>query len=203
MTFRVGLTGGIGCGKSTVAALFAERGVAIVDSDEISHRLTRPGGEAIAAIRAEFGGDYIDAAGALDRARMRQRVFADPVAKKRLESILHPLIRAQTQALSGSAGSAPYVLLVVPLLFETGNYLELVRRTLVVDCAEQTQIARAMTRSKLSEAEVRAIMAQQITRAERLKRADDIIRNDGDMAGLSAQVEEVHQRYLALYAGSD
>ena len=195
MTYRVGLTGGIGCGKSTVSALFAQCGAAIIDSDTLSHQLTQPGGAAIAAIRSAFGDDYIDASGALDRVRMRQRVFSDPAARLRLESILHPLIRAQMLALATAAGPAPYLLLVIPLLFETPGYRELVQRTLVVDCAEATQLARAMRRSGLDEQTVRAIMSTQIARADRLQRADEVIHNDSDLDSLRGQVQQLHQRY--------
>ncbi len=207
MTVSIGLTGGIGSGKSTVAALFRGCGVTVIDSDVISHQLTQPGGGAIAAIRAAFGEDYIDASGALDRPLMRQLAFSDPAAKRRLEGILHPMIRAQMLAQTraantGHTGTSPYLLAVVPLLFEAG-YHQLVQRTLVIDCAEATQVARAMRRSGLGEQEVRAIMAQQIARAERLRRADDIIQNDGDMEALRQQVGLLHQRYLVLAAGSD
>ena len=201
---HIGLTGGIGSGKSTVAALFKECGVTVIDSDEISHQLTQPGGGAITAIRAAFGDSCISANGALDRPHMRQLVFSDPAAKQRLEGILHPLIRAQmlVQA-ETSAAVSPYLLLVIPLLFETGNYLKLVQRTLVVDCAETAQVTRAMRRSGLSGEEVRAIMAQQITRAERLRRADDIIQNDSDLDALRLKVEQLHQHYQTLSAGTD
>ncbi len=202
MTVSIGLTGGIGSGKSTVAALFKECGATVIDSDEISHQLTQPAGAAIAALRAAFGDACIDANGALDRPRMRQRVFADPAARQRLESILHPLIRAQMQAQAEAAATAPYLLLVVPLLFETG-YHKLVQRTLVVDCAETTQVMRTIQRSGLGEQEVRAIMAQQITRAERLRRADDIIQNDADLHALRSIVAQLHRRYLAISARSD
>ncbi len=204
MSFSIGLTGGIGSGKSTVAALFRECGATIIDSDEISHRLTQPGGGAIAAIRAAFGDGYIDADGALDRQKMRQLVFSDPAARRRLEGILHPLIRTQmlVQAKAHAATSA-YSLLVIPLLFETANYLKLVQRTLVVDCAEAAQVARTMQRSGLNEHEVRAIMAQQVSRFERLRRADDIIQNDGAPDALLPKVEQLHRRYLALSSGSN
>lgn len=199
----VGLTGGIGSGKSTVATLFAELGATVIDSDVISHALTQPGGKAIEAIRAAFGKPYIDASGALDRPRMRQLVFSDTAAKQNLEAILHPMIREQmlVQAKAPSH-AAPYSLLVVPLLFEAGNYLQLVQRTLVVDCMEATQITRAMQRSGLSEQEVRAIMAQQIPRAERLQRADDTIHNDAGLNELRQQVIHLHQGYTTLFAES-
>ncbi len=201
--YRVGLTGGIGCGKSTVSALFAQCGAVVIDSDAIAHQLTQAGGAAIAAIRSAFGDDYIDASGALDRARMRQLVFTDPAAKLRLEAILHPLIRTQMLAQAITSSSAPYQLLVIPLLFEIPGYQELVQRTLVVDCAEATQLGRAMRRSGLDEATVRAIMATQISRAERLQRADEVIHNDSDLDHLQRQVKPLHQRYLTLSAGSD
>ncbi len=202
MSYRVGLTGGIGSGKSTVAALFADCGATVIDSDAISHRLTQSGGAAIAAIRAAFGDGYIDTDGALDRAHMRQRVFSDPAAKLQLEAILHPLIRAQMLA-QAEASTAPYLLLVVPLLFETAGYLSLVHRTLVVDCTEALQVVRAMQRGGLDEQTVRAIIATQIPRAERLRRADDVIQNNGSSDDLRRQVEQLHQRYLAISSGSD
>lgn len=200
MSGLVGLTGGIGCGKSTVARLFEELGATVVDTDAISHSLTRPGGEAIPALRAAFGDDYINAEGALDRPRMRQLVFSDPAAKQRLESILHPMIRTHMLA-QAHAATAPYSLLVIPLLFEAGNYLEVVQRALVVDCDEATQVTRTVQRSGLSEAEVRAIMTLQVTREERLRRADDIIRNNDGMDELWQQVVPLHQEYTALFAG--
>lgn len=203
MTIRVGLTGGIGCGKSTVAAMFREFGACVIDSDAISHQLTQPSGAAIEALRAAFGDSYIDASGALDRVRMRHLAFSDTAARQRLEGILHPLIRAQMLEHIRTAGTAPYFLLVVPLLFETPAYHELVQRTLVVDCTEATQIVRTMQRSGMSEQEVRAIIAQQIARTERLRLADDIIGNDAGMDALRPQVARLHLCYLALSTGSD
>ena len=203
MSYRVGLTGGIGSGKSTVAALFKAHGVTVIDSDTISHQLTQSGGAAITAIRAAFGNSYINADGTLDRPRMRHLVFSDAAAKQQLEGIMHPLIRTQMLAQAKTANSAPYVLLVVPLLFEATGYQALVQRAVVVDCAPATQVARAMRRSGLTEQEVRAIMTQQITRAERLKRADDIIQNDADVDTLRLQVERLHRRYLSFSAEND
>lgn len=202
MKLRVGLTGGIGSGKSTVATLFAERGAAIVDTDVISHRLTGAGGEAIPAIAASFGADSLNPDGSMNRSWMRARVFTDPTAKLVLEAILHPLIRNQAKA-EAATSDAPYVMLVVPLLFETSGYRDWLDRALVVDCAEEAQLARATRRSGLDEAAVRAIMAQQMIRKQRLRHADDIIHNDGELADLTAQVAQLHQRYLTLAAGSD
>ncbi len=195
MVYRVGLSGGIGSGKSAVATLFHELGVAVIDSDAISHRLTQTGGAAIGLIQKEFGVEYLGADGALNRARMRGLVFSDAAAKQKLEAILHPLIRAEMLAEAETART-PYVLLVVPLLFEAPGYRELAQRTLVVDCSEEAQVARTMQRSGLTEKEVRAIMAGQISRAERLKLADDVIRNTGSLDELRTQVTNLHRFYL-------
>lgn len=195
MNYRVGLSGGIGSGKSTVAALFHELGIEVIDSDAISHRLTQAGGGAISLIKDEFGEGLLNIEGALDRARMRELVFSDAAAKQRLEAILHPMIRSEMLAQADAARSR-YVLLVVPLLFEAPGYRELVQRALVVDCPEEAQVTRTMQRSGLTEREVRAIMARQIPRAERLKRADDVIRNDGSLEELRAQVTQLHRLYL-------
>lgn len=203
MKLRVGLTGGIGSGKSTVASLFKECGVVVIDSDVISHQITQSGGMAIAAICTTFGEDYIDASGALNRALMRQLIFCDPVAKSKLEAILHPLIRAQMLAQIDSVNAdstcvSPYLLLVVPLLFETKNYQALVQRVLVVDCAETIQVARTMQRSGLDEKTVHTIMASQILRSERLRLADDVIQNEGDLNALRQRVNQLHQFYLTI-----
>ncbi|HZW26588.1 MAG TPA: dephospho-CoA kinase [Gallionella sp.] len=196
MSLVVGLTGGIGSGKSTVARLFVEHGAAIIDTDDIAHSLTRPGGIAIPALRAEFGGRYIGDDGALDRARMRALVFADKTARERLERLLHPMILAQAESELAQAGSAPYAILVVPLLPQAPAFRRLVRRVLVVDCDEPTQIERVVRRSRMTETEVRAIVASQTPRAERLALADDIIRNDGDLGALAAHVAALHRRYM-------
>jgi dephospho-CoA kinase len=196
MTYVVGLTGGIGSGKSAVAHAFAGRGVTVVDTDAISHELTRPGGAAIEAIRRAFGDEYVGADGALDRARMRHRIFTDPGAKLRLESLLHPLIRDEVERrLNTSPG--PYALLVVPLLVEAGGYyLERCQRVLVADCDEALQLARVKTRG-LPEDEIRRIIASQATRSERLARADDVLENNGSLEDLDREVELLHRRYLA------
>jgi dephospho-CoA kinase len=195
--FSVGLTGGIGCGKSTVADLFAALGATIVDTDVIAHALTAPQGAAMPAIVAEFGPDFAQPDGALDRARMRTLVFSDATARARLEAILHPRIRAATEA-AGKAATGAYVIYVVPLLIESGSWRERVTRVLAIDCSEDTQVARVMQRSHLSADEVRAIMATQVTRARRLAEADDVVDNDAGLEALRAQVQALHERYLAL-----
>lgn len=197
MVFVVGLTGGIGSGKTTAAGLFAQHGAEIVDTDEIARLLTGPHQPAVKKIARHFGPQYVASDGALDRARMRALVFTDAKAKLDLEAILHPLIMAQS-ALRIAASTAPYVIVVVPLLFETGVYRSVVKRVLVVDCDEKTQIRRVLRRSKLSREEVASIVASQISRAERLRGADDVIRNEGDVASLEKQVVTLHRKYLAL-----
>jgi dephospho-CoA kinase len=195
--YTVGLTGGIGSGKSAVAGRFAGLGVDVVDTDEIAHQLTRPGGEAIAAIRAEFGDQAIARDGALDRGAMRKLAFGDAGARNRLEAILHPMIRAESsRRLEHAAG--PYAILVVPLLVESGVDRSRTPRVLVVDCPEATQIERVIRRSGLPEAEVRAILAAQATRAQRLAAADDVIDNGGTPQALEGQVARLHEKYLTL-----
>jgi len=201
MTFRVGLTGGIGSGKSAAASLFEALGAAVVDTDVIAHELTAPGGAAIESIRNAFGDEVIDARGALDRAAMRRKVFADASAKARLEAILHPMIRTEADSRSAAA-RAPYVVLVVPLLVESGGYRSRVQRVAVVDCPEEVQVARVMSRSGLSAEEARAIMSAQVSREQRLAVADDVIDNGGDRAALRPQVEALHRRYLEMAAVS-
>lgn len=200
VSFSVGLTGGIGSGKTFIAALFAERGAAVVDTDEIAHRITAPGGEAIAAIREQFGEEYVTPEGALDRGRMRNLVFARPEEKKRLEAMVHPLIRLEAER-SASAACGDYVIFVVPLLIESPVWRQRVSRVLVVDCPEQLQVERVMKRSDLSEEQVRAIMQTQVARAIRLAAADDVIVNDGDREALLPQVERLHAQYRALAQG--
>lgn len=195
--FSVGLTGGIGSGKTTVANMFAARGAAVIDTDHIAHALTRPGGIAIPAIAKQFGEDFIASTGALDRARMRAAVFSDPTAKQRLEAILHPLIRSECDKEAQQA-QGPYLILAVPLLVESKNWKQRVSRVLVVDCPEQQQIVRVMDRNGLSEEQVRAIMANQATREQRLAAADDVITNTGDTAALEPQVERLHALYCEL-----
>jgi dephospho-CoA kinase len=194
--FSVGLTGGIGCGKTTVADLFAVRGAAVIDTDQIAHSLTAPHGAAMPALIDEFGPEYATPDGALDRAKMRALVFTDPGARARLEAILHPRIREATAA-AALLATGPYVIFVVPLLIESGTWRERVARVLAIDCPEEVQVARVMARNALPEAQVRAIMAAQVTRAQRQAAADDIILNDDGLEALEPQVERLHAFYLA------
>lgn len=195
--FSVGLTGGIGSGKSLVADMLALRGAAIVDTDRIAHQLTAAGGTAIPAISAAFGAIVLTADGAMDRPKMRALAFADAGVRKRLESILHPLITAETERVAEEAKGA-YLVYVVPLLVESGKWRQRVCRVLVVDCSEELQLTRVMARSGLSEAEVQAIMATQATRKARLAAADDVIVNEAGIASLEPQVDRLHRFYLSM-----
>jgi dephospho-CoA kinase len=197
VTFVVGLTGGIGSGKSAAAEEFARLGATVVDTDAIAHELTGPGGAAIQGIRLLFGDAFIDPSGAMDRRRVRELVFGDPAARKRLEGLLHPLIRDESKRRIAAA-TGPYVVHVVPLLIESSDYQGRVDRVLVVDCPEQAQFSRVSARSGLSEEEVRRIIAAQIPRAQRLAAADDVIDNSGSPEDLCRQVQELHRRYLAM-----
>ena len=201
MTLVVGLTGGIGSGKSAVADLFAAVGVPVVDTDALAHALTRPGQPGHAAVTAAFGPAVLAPDGTLDRAALRRAVFADPAARARLEAALHPLIRGEArQAIA--AWTAPWGLVVVPLLFERGGFDGVVDRTIVVDCPEDEQLRRVVARSGLTAAEVRAIMATQLPRAERLARADDVIDNAGPRSALAPQVAALDARYRVLGAAA-
>lgn len=196
----VGLTGGIGSGKSTVADRLVALGAALVDTDAIAHALTAPGGAAISAIRAAFGEAVIAPDGRMDRAAMRAIAFSDPSARKRLEAILHPMIRAQTQAGidAAIAAHAPYVLVAVPLLVESGQARGRYDRVLVVDCPREVQIERTMRRSALAREQVESILAAQATREQRLAAADDVIDNGGEPAALDVQVQRLHSTYSGL-----
>ena len=199
----IGLTGGIGSGKSTVASLFEKRGVRIIDTDEISRSLTSIGGKAIPQIIEVFGADFIDSSGALNRSKMREFVFANNTAKVKLESILHPLILEQAKQDASTPSPAPYSFVVIPLLFESQSYRGWLHRTLVVDCPEEIQLSRTMQRNGLDKALVESIMAQQISRNQRLALADDIIQNDSDLTSLSAQVDLLHKNFLNKASGRD
>ena len=200
MNLIVGLTGGVGSGKTTVANEFAALGAAIVDTDVIAHQLTGVQGAAIPAIVAEFGESFLRSDGALDRPAMRKLVFSDAKAKRRLEAILHPLIRRESELQCQRAVDAPYIVLVVPLLVESDAYCQLIDRVLVVDCDETIQLARVMKRSGLFAEEARSIMAAQASRAARLADADDVIVNDTGREELSRGVADLHRQYLALAA---
>jgi dephospho-CoA kinase len=197
MSLIIGLTGGIGSGKSSVAELFKAQGVDIIDTDRIAHELTQPAGGAIDAIRSMFGDDFIMKDNSLDRVLMRKLIFSDKIAKQKLESILHPFIFQETMQRIPLTRSE-YIILVVPLLLETENYLKLIDRILVVDCPESIQIIRTIMRSKLNEQSVQAIMASQCSRKERLARADDVIVNDLDRQHMQRQVQMLHSQYLAI-----
>lgn len=191
---RVALTGGIGSGKSTAAALFAARGVPVLDADECVHRLTQPGQTAYRDIVEHFGSAILDGERRIDRKRLRQRVFDDPAERRRLEAILHPRVRrAMEDEILGL--SSPYCLLVIPLLFETTERFP-VDRVLVVDADEQRQIERAARRDAANIEQIRQIIAAQLPRAERVRRAQDVITNNAGLAELEAAVERLHRLYL-------
>lgn len=203
----IGLTGGIGSGKSAAADAFASLGAAIVDTDAIAHTLTAPQGAVMAALAAAFGPVVIAPDGALDRGAMRALAFADPAARARLEAIMHPAIRAESARRVSTAQASPgvpYVILAVPLLVESGAYTRgsgRVDRVCVVDCAEETRILRVMQRSALSREQVLAVMAAQATRAQRLSVADDIIDNGGEITALHAQVAQLDAVYRRISGG--
>lgn len=193
----IGLTGGIGSGKSTVADTFAELGAGVVDTDQIAHRLTAPNGAAMPAILAEFGPTIVDTTGAMDRSAMRQLVFSDPLARQRLEAILHPMIgKETTRALETVDG--PYRMVVVPLLVEGRHWRSRVDRVLVVDCPRALQIERVIQRNGLALEQIEAILDAQATREDRLAQADDVIDNAGSPAALPAQITALHARYRQL-----
>ncbi|MEP7154452.1 MAG: dephospho-CoA kinase [Betaproteobacteria bacterium] len=198
--YLVALTGGIGSGKSTVAGLFVNAGVPVIDADVIAHLLTAPGGAAINAIKQEFGAAMINPAGALDRARMRERVFAEPARKIALENILHPMIREQMDhaAAAAQGDGAEIAILAVPLLFETMSFRGRARRALVIDCSVELQRQRVHQRSGIAMAEIERIISSQVSRSMRLQLADDVISNSGDVTVLPAQVSQLHERYRAL-----
>ena len=196
--FRVALTGGIASGKTTVANLFAGLGVPLIDTDVIARQVVEPGEPALAQVVATFGPDVLDTDGRLDRRRMRERIFADPTAKQRLEAILHPAIRAEMERQSREVGG-PYQVLVIPLLTE-GKRRDHVDRVLLVDVPEELQIQRLMMRDGVAHEQARASLNAQATRADRLAVADDVVRNTGRVDDLRAEVAMLHTKYLALAA---
>lgn len=193
--YVVGLTGGIGCGKSEAARIFARLGVPMVDVDIIARQLTVAGQETLNEIIEIFGKDYLLADGNLDRAKMREKAFNDMAARKDLEGIMHPAIRVQAQQELENNSAAPYQILAISLLFENQQYKTVVTRSLVIDCDEALQVQRTMKRSGISEQTVRGIMAAQVSRAIRIKRADDLIENEGTLEELAQKVGEMHQKY--------
>ncbi len=195
---RVGLTGGIGSGKSTVARFFAEAGVPIIDTDEIAREVVTPGSPLLHQIASTFGTDLLRPDGSLDRSRLRRQVFTDSDKREQLESLLHPAIQKE-MVRQASAVQAPYALLVIPLLVEKG-WQRLVDRILVVDCPESIQLARTVARDDTDESEARAILASQASREERLAVADDIVTNDGSLDKLRQQVQDLNRFYLRLAA---
>jgi dephospho-CoA kinase len=194
VSFVVGLTGGIGSGKSAAADEFAALGATVVDTDIIAHQLTEKGGAAMPGIEKLLGSEAVSADGSMNRKNVRERVFADPAAKRKLEALLHPMIREES-ARRIAAAAGPYVVHVVPLLIESPDYRRRVDRVLVVDCPEEVQVERVRARG-LSDDEVRTIMRTQATRAERLAAADDVIDNRGPRESLREQVAALHQKYL-------
>ncbi len=195
----VGLTGGIGSGKSAVAERFRARGIEVVDADEVAHRLSAPGAAGTAAVVAAFGPAARAANGALDRAWLRERAFTDPAFRATLEALLHPLI-GQAIRTEAAAFRSPYGIVSAPLLLERGNLLSLVDRVLVVDAPEDTQVLRAVARGGLDADAARRIMATQLPRTERLARAHDVLDNSGPLHALDASVDALHRRYLDLAA---
>jgi dephospho-CoA kinase len=192
----IALTGGIASGKTAVAELFAAHGVPVIDTDQIARDVVEPGTPTLARLVKEFGSDILDASGRLDRSAMRQRVFADPEQRKRLEAIMHPAIRAELDRRSAEAGGA-YQIHVIPLLVETGRIASY-DRVLVVDCPEAEQIRRLMARDDTSEAEARRILAAQAPREQRLEVADDVIENTGTLDDLRQFVETLHLNYQMI-----
>ncbi|MBM3349209.1 MAG: dephospho-CoA kinase [Betaproteobacteria bacterium] len=196
----LGLTGGIGSGKSSVASYLSKRGAWVIDTDQIAHQITAPGGIAIDPIKKEFGSEFILPDGSLNRAKMREYVFSNAEFKRILEAITHPLIRQETliQAENGINNHAPYLVFVVPLLLESGTWIESLDHIAVVDCEEEIQIQRVMERSQLDRQDVLAIMAHQASRPKRLAIADTVIHNQGDLASLEIEVDRLHQKMLDL-----
>lgn len=197
MTLHIGLTGGIGSGKSTVAKLFSEEGVLIIDTDAIAHKLCAHNGIAIPFIIKEFGTSFITQKGSMNRDKMRQLIFSDPVQKTKLEKILHPLIFEVAQIEAQNA-QASYIIFVIPLLLESIQWKDYIHRILVVDCPLETQIQRTMERSHLSKKEVLAIIHSQSSRQTRLESAHDIINNDKSIADLVQQVKKLHTFYCTI-----
>lgn len=198
--FTVGLTGGIGSGKSAATDALRQAGAAVVDADVLAHRVTAAGGAAIEQIRSRFGSGFIEESGALDRSAMRRHVFADPAARQALEAIVHPLVRqaVEDEALGWHRAGVPYVIFAIPLLVESGQWTQRVDRVLVVDAPQALQVQRVMRRSGLSATEVLTIIAQQASRATRLAAAHDVLVNVGPPTRLARHAARLHAQYLHL-----
>ena len=196
----LGLTGGIGSGKTTVSDLLGQLGAGVIDTDLIAHQITAPGGMAIPFIREQFGVEFLDPLGALDRGKMRSLVFEKPEARRSLEHITHPLIRQETirQALELSQAGRPYLVFVIPLLVESGNWQGLFDHIAVVDCSKDTQIKRVMERNKLTLEEIEKILEAQASRAERLSQANTILHNEGGLAELKPKIQDLHKKMLGF-----
>ncbi|OZA74773.1 MAG: dephospho-CoA kinase [Polynucleobacter sp. 39-46-10] len=196
----IGLTGGIGSGKTAVSDLLGKLGAGVIDTDLISHQITAPGGKAIPLITKEFGADFIDPQGALDRPKMRALVFADSNARQALEKITHPLIQQETakQAFELAKSGAPYLVFVVPLLIESGSWVNLIDYLIVVDCPEETQIQRVMHRSNMTRLDVENILKAQTSRKVRLAAANAVIENQGSLDELKSEVLKLHQELLKI-----
>jgi dephospho-CoA kinase len=196
----IGLTGGIGSGKTVVGDLLAGHGAGIIDTDKISHQITAPGGKAIPLITKTFGADFIDPQGALNRPKMRTLVFEDPNARQVLEQITHPLIQEETakQALGLLKPGVPYLVFVVPLLIESGFWTKLIDYLVVVDCPEETQIQRVMHRNNMTRLDVENILKAQTSRNARLTAANAVIENQGSLDELNSTVLKLHQQLLKI-----
>ncbi|MBU3587157.1 dephospho-CoA kinase [Polynucleobacter sp. 31A-FELB] len=196
----IGLTGGIGSGKTAVSDMLGELGAGIIDTDLISHQITAPGGKAIPLIAKAFGADFIDAQGALIRPKMRTVVFENPGARKVLEQITHPLIQEETskQAIELAKSGAPYLVFVVPLLIESGSWAKLIDYLVVVDCPEETQIQRVMQRNNMTRSDVENVLKAQTSRNARLAAANAVIENQGGLDELKSEVLKLHQQLLKI-----
>ena len=198
---KVGLTGGIGSGKSTVAKSLQAKGITLVDADQIAREVVAPGEAALLSIKETFGPEIILENGSLNRSALKQRIFSDPAAKKQLEDILHPSIRQRILQRIDEAANTPYVVADIPLLVEN-NYPQYFDRVIVVDCTEAQQIARVKSRDNMPDTQIKSIMQSQASRQQRLEAATDVVDNTGDLASLKTQVEKLHETLLSLVQSS-
>ncbi|MBL80111.1 MAG: dephospho-CoA kinase [Nitrosomonadaceae bacterium] len=197
MSLIIGLTGGIGSGKTSATNIFSAEGITVIDADKIAHELTKSQGIAIPHIKKEFGQDFISKDGSLYREKMRNLIFSNAYSRKKLEDILHPLIQIEIKHCIETA-SSPYTIVSIPLLLETASYSEEINRILVIDCDEKYQISRTILRDGLNEQEVRSIIAAQESRQLRINRADDVIVNNADICTLENKIKIQHNKYLSL-----